>query len=566
MMYYEAAAYLDSPAGHFSYGASMANNHEEPDVELAILHLSRAIAHGHIRAMNFLAHGLYDAYSWFHHHRRESIHHHRQNLSQWNPHPHTGTPSKPRLKEWLNLSSSDQGRYRVLEVNLSNPIRLELALPDQYVRLDLAYPIILSPSDTVKNLSPDSVHLSTPRRRYYENKHVRWIGADEGSGQSLKLCEVIYKLVKHLAEYHPYGASLSTLTTSTLAPLLQSSASASAMDPFGGGGGLGDGSSEEALDNAMTNAISMIDLLDEGAELGYQQLQWQSYHLHHRIMSDYCPLLPLTSPSMNQSFGRALGTTNHTESRFLSRYIITPLWSRFRGFVVRLLETKFRVGQEEQYGDHIVYTERDELADQHLLDSLPTWLANMTSEACREYFMHMSMKRLIQLSNQGSTSAKRLLASMIISEATSQPQPLASSNSSSSLMHQAILLLISSAEQNDLEALLELGWLLYYDNDDDMMANELDSKRRQKLAEEVFAMAHDLELQRSTRGILSSIAFLCLYTIQVYRSMWRRYESSDASAGLSMVDKESIWIIVLSVALISLTTIYFQRRWITRLD
>lgn len=531
MMYYEAAAYLDSPSGHFSYAALMINDRDDADVELGILHLSRAIAHGHIRAMNFLAHSLYDPTSWLHHHRRESIHQYRQNFSQGNPRSDNFKSSTLRVKEWLNISSRG-GRYRILEVNLSNPIRLDLSLPEEHLRLDLAYPIKGSFSSPSINVSQDNRFASTPIRRYLENKHVRWIGHQE-NGQELKWCETAYKLVKHLAEYHPYGASLSTLTTSTLAPLLQSSSASSSIDPFDRG------NSDANVGDIMSTAISMMDLLDEGAELGYQQLQWQSYHVHHRILTDYCPLLPSSSLMVNYS----QCINNQSDSKLYTQFIVAPIRNRISNFLVRLLETKFRA-EEEYYDDYVVYTERDE----NPLDSLPLWISNMTSEQCINYFSSMSIKRLIQLANQGHNPAKRLLANMIVSPKT-QSLPLKTSSNSSSLLQEAILLLLSSAEKNDLEALLQLGWIIYYDS----ISNDNGSNR--KLAEEIFAMAHDLELQRSTAGILTSLALLCLYSIEFSRWAFPYWNSMAHN-----VDIEMIWIVILTITLVTLTSVYWKRR------
>lgn len=73
--YFEKAADLDSADGHFSLAVMLQPGGTDPrgkiDIPLSVVHLAEAASLGHVRAANFLAHGLFDSESWLRQYGRE---------------------------------------------------------------------------------------------------------------------------------------------------------------------------------------------------------------------------------------------------------------------------------------------------------------------------------------------------------------------------------------------------------------------------------------------------------------------------------------------------------------
>jgi TPR repeat protein len=71
-VYYEKAANMDYPGGHFALAIMLKEGIGGPvSIPLCVLHLAQAASKSHVRALNFLAHGLFDPESWLGQYGRE---------------------------------------------------------------------------------------------------------------------------------------------------------------------------------------------------------------------------------------------------------------------------------------------------------------------------------------------------------------------------------------------------------------------------------------------------------------------------------------------------------------
>ena len=77
--YYEKAAEMGSPEGHFSYAMLLREGKGGiTNVPLAVVHLAVAASRQHLRSINFLAHALFDPESWLGHFSRVEKRKHRK--------------------------------------------------------------------------------------------------------------------------------------------------------------------------------------------------------------------------------------------------------------------------------------------------------------------------------------------------------------------------------------------------------------------------------------------------------------------------------------------------------
>lgn len=585
-LYYEAAAYLDSPQGHFSYAAMLVNDDSDKDIELGLLHLSRAIALGHLRSMNYLAHAFFDSTSWLHNYVREQRLRQGQrwrnrfkNFSYGDSYRHAelkqsiGSSTRNlRLKSWLNLQANPKKissysrpilpRYRVLEVNISEPFVLQIQLPNQHVSLHLQSLVGNKKADSQTNSTGNETYVSynTETRRNVSDVHVMWKYSSES------WCAAMVRLIRHVAEFHPYGTSLATMTNSAMTDF---------MNDIEGKNAISDGldfvESEATTESGLgglANIIVMFDTFDEGAELGYLQMQLNSYKIHRKMFYDVCP-------SLSDSFYQTDGS-NMTADYNLSQNVSTiksyrNLFDRFvykyiKKYLIRLLETKFTYSD---FQDGISISSAFSVSGD-MLQQMPVWITAMTRQQCHRYFEMMMIRRLIQLSSQGHKASKRILAMSILyrSKSLTYENPLQvvpgrsyiredynqtlngserSFHKQRDLFRQGIYMLVESGNAHDVEALISLGWLVYFDHlgkhllwhlqyGTNYHDSPLDLNLNKALAPQIFKIAFQYEIGTSTGGLLSNIAFICYYALetariirQVVRDIQLSYGSFDGN-------------------------------------
>ena len=99
--YLTDACDLGSPDAHYAMAVLYVSEEEygDPDIETAMVHLVQASNALHVRAMNFLAHGLYDPDSWLNVHARRLIEMERRGIDSTSPHSWPDT-SRGRSSKW----------------------------------------------------------------------------------------------------------------------------------------------------------------------------------------------------------------------------------------------------------------------------------------------------------------------------------------------------------------------------------------------------------------------------------------------------------------------------------
>ncbi len=119
--YYVRACATGSPDAHFSLFFIYQSGEGEGNhvnIPLAVHHLTEAVSGGHVRATNFLAHGLYDPESWLAGYGRESTYVEMHGLDKLVPHARAEYSSSTTLFEPI---SGTQWMY-----NKSEPFRVQL--------------------------------------------------------------------------------------------------------------------------------------------------------------------------------------------------------------------------------------------------------------------------------------------------------------------------------------------------------------------------------------------------------------------------------------------------------
>jgi len=150
----------------------------------------------------------------------------------------------------------------------------------------------------------------------------------------------------------------------------------------------------------------------------------------------------------------------------LGRQVFNQLYRSGQKVIIRLLETKFTKNDFQDIPLPSAFSEG------YVLEHLPVWMRDMTRVQCGSYFEMMMLRRLVQLSSQGHVESKRNLALAILYRRNLKyPIPLASVDSDhengveiKELLKQGIYLLAESGNGRDVEALISLGWLLYFDH------------------------------------------------------------------------------------------------------
>lgn len=121
--WFQKAADLDSPEGHFSLAALLKDGEGgERNIEEAVKHFCKAASSGHLRSINFLAHALYDSESWLGSYSREKVHRDKRAAKRPTPQP-TLHPSGSSPRNYSHNASDFKITLGTETIQLPYPLR-----------------------------------------------------------------------------------------------------------------------------------------------------------------------------------------------------------------------------------------------------------------------------------------------------------------------------------------------------------------------------------------------------------------------------------------------------------
>ena len=243
----KAAKRHNGEDAHFALAMMLREGKGGPvNIPLCVAHLAHAASWGHVRALNFLAHGLYDSESWLHQYGREQHLLERNAAMRSMLVPPSTTFSSPRLERGTSISSTNTNTNTRAFVFSGRRDSTSTADSDDAHN---------STEVDVEKASRDLLDFNedTPITIYLPSGEIVELPYPVGS--STGSCEAALPLLKHLAE-------MSYRTKDT---------------------------TSKALQLYMKGDVwAALDLFEEAADLGVRAAQENAAHIYEQLIPTEC--------------------------------------------------------------------------------------------------------------------------------------------------------------------------------------------------------------------------------------------------------------------------------------
>jgi len=540
--YFLRAAELNSADGHFSlammYRDGSASN-GIADIPLCVTHLALAIQLGHVRASNFLAHGLIDPESWFHLYGRE-------------------VEAESRLAKAGFLESPSEALVRASahgDVGRVRALLLEGRADVSHVSADGAGPTALTAAtqggfaEVVRALLRAGASASQK-----DGQGVSAIEAARSHGHQgvISLLEDNLDAKARVGEYYggaeseilggsggshtvPFRQSLWSFNASQHIMLHLPSGSFAIPLPLGRGDScpvalqlLKNIAENSYRPNDLNRAAlakylagdrwGALELYDEAAVLGVQSAMENAAWLYDDLAEEQC-----------------LGAPNE---RVLEKWCQLDLWwvQKLVRWVTWLLPDSLREPFLSRVGDWTGSESQHPLsACREVQRSAATELRN----ACLHYFDKMSVRRSTQMANTGDHVARRDIADKYARAPPRNRAEAARLALQPNHSHAALLYALA-AEQGDVHSVVHLAWLF-----SGVRSSVVPNVTAARV---LFRAASDMELRDDgyghmplhTMGMASQLGLLTLWAIEV-ANWFTMYENN-------LLAVSSVALVLLAVA------------------